>query len=440
MVRRGTTNVMYTATAGVSPAGTQKGGEASVPDSPFIRFMEFRPPSSPTIGINGVKPGKTAAARIEERDRENDTPQRGNAPPRKSALRNTSGVSVQKPAMTSDQLAAAVNELKMLKAGKPLAERDVGSTTASAASIAAATRIRQQKERERARAMAAKVKKPTPPSNVFIWGLNRPGDSQDGGQEEESVSKACAAPDWEALPAGTKLSVWWAGNSEYYECTILDWHVAIAEDKSLFYTHRCQYDGGVFDHDLAKCQFEVIEVPANLPAPSMTPRGGATAALPLAPVGELLESDRGLKKSALNGTAPKPADDMYASNYQPLSPKRRWLAKQESQLEQFEEELEQGDIGTPMRSARGGEMLRGRLALRRIQKPLQLGGVTPRTPRAADCPTPLVNPSDKNISYRLPALPPSTPIQSFPALTNLGTPIGTPQGAARAAGNAQQAQ
>ena len=46
-------------------------------------------------------------------------------------------------------------------------------------------------------------------------------------------ARALAAADWEALPAGTRLSVWWAGNDEYFECTILDWHVVVGEDGSL---------------------------------------------------------------------------------------------------------------------------------------------------------------------------------------------------------------
>ena len=69
-----------------------------------------------------------------------------------------------------------------------------------------------------------------------------------------------AAPDFEALPSGTRLRVWWEGSCDYFECIILNWRVAIGEDGDLFYTHRCQYDGGIFDHDLSKASFEVIDV------------------------------------------------------------------------------------------------------------------------------------------------------------------------------------
>ena len=48
-----------------------------------------------------------------------------------------------------------------------------------------------------------------------------------------------AAADWEALPAGTRLRVWWAGSGEAFECTIRDWHVAVLKGGKLFYTHRC---------------------------------------------------------------------------------------------------------------------------------------------------------------------------------------------------------
>ena len=67
--------------------------------------------------------------------------------------------------------------------------------------------------------------------NVFL-GAGLPAPAQ--------APKALAAPDWEALPAGTKLRVWWAGDEEYHDCTIKDWHVAVREDGELFYTHRCE--------------------------------------------------------------------------------------------------------------------------------------------------------------------------------------------------------
>ena len=90
---------------------------------------------------------------------------------------------------------------------------------------------------ELTRRIASKVKSPTPPQlsnqlNVFLGG---------GMPTTVQAPKTLAAPDWEALPAGTRLAVYWEGNQESYECTIKDWHVAVAPDGRLFYTHRCEY-------------------------------------------------------------------------------------------------------------------------------------------------------------------------------------------------------
>ena len=69
---------------------------------------------------------------------------------------------------------------------------------------------------------------------------------------------------WDLLPSGTVLRVWWAGNEDYFECTILDWSVDIdAETGKVRYMHRCDYDGGVFVHDLSDVQYEVVRAPST---------------------------------------------------------------------------------------------------------------------------------------------------------------------------------
>ena len=73
--------------------------------------------------------------------------------------------------------------------------------------------------------------------------------------------------------------------------------------------------------------------------------------------------------------------------------------------QRFEEELEQADIGTPLLEG-DAEGLRGRVALRRVHH--GPGQETPRTPRAADADdddtaVELVDPSDKAVTYRMPA-------------------------------------
>ena len=240
------------------------------------------------------------------------------------------------------------------------------------------------KELAHTRELATKVKSPTPPQlsnklNVFIGG---------GLPAPATAPKSLAAPDWEALPAGTRLMVWWAGNEEYFECTIKDWHVAVGENGSLFYTHRCEYESGTFDHDLSKASFEVIEVAqASVTTPrrlaGLTPRGDARQ--PVAP----------------GAMTPARSDEEDAK----LSPRRRWLMRQEKKLQHFSEELEQADIGTPLDAEAAGR-LRGRLAMRWIRQPGLDTPKTPRTPRRAaedGASVSIVDPSDVAVTYRLPA-------------------------------------
>ena len=147
----------------------------------------------------------------------------------------------------------------------------------------------------------------------------------------------------------------------------------------LFYTHRCEYEYGTYDHDLSTQSFEVLEV---------------------APLGQ--EAAAGALSAAAGDGAPSTAADAT------VTPKRRWLAKQEQELLNFSEELENADIATPV-SARQN-VLRGRLALRRVSQPNVLD-LTPRqqTPRAADGSVLIVDPSDGAVTYRMPVGIATTP-------------------------------
>lgn len=198
-----------------------------------------------------------------------------------------------------------------------------------------------------------------------------------------SESQPSAAPEWEALPSGTRLRVWWEGSGEYYECTILNWRVAVGDDGALFYTHRCLYDSGIFDHDLAKAEFEVLDVAhAWMHADDEDEEGmGASDIIELGALAD--------------GGAPS-----YGTNVdgiEELSPRRKWLAMQEARLLAFQEELENADIATPIGkplALAAGEKkpaLRGRVALRRLRMPngeREKAFVTPRLtsfrPGAAD--------------------------------------------------------
>lgn len=69
--------------------------------------------------------------------------------------------------------------------------------------------------------------------------------------EEDPRSEEKKKPSWELLPSGARLRVWWEGCEEYYECTLLDWRVSYNDNRELVYTHRCNYEGGILEHDLS---------------------------------------------------------------------------------------------------------------------------------------------------------------------------------------------
>ena len=132
-----------------------------------------------------------------------------------------------------------------------------------------------------------------------------------------------AAPDWEALPSGTRLRVWWEGSQEYFECTILNWRVAIGEDGTLFYTHRCMYENGVFDHDLANVDFEVIDVAHAWTFGEDDPDASD---------GEEEEEE----EAEADGTSDEQTYGTNVDGVDELSPRRRWLAKQEAKLASYQ--------------------------------------------------------------------------------------------------------
>jgi hypothetical protein len=259
--------------------------------------VRFKPPPSP----------KGVPVRASENERPQRPPQRQQAgfrpPLRPPAARNRP---MSKAALDEERMmAAALRELE--ERGEEWGcEEEMRMDLSSEWSC--------EQELARTRALADKVKKPTPPAlsaqlNVFIGaGLPRAVEAP----------KSLAASDWEALPAGTRLAVWWAGNEEYFECTIKDWHVNVGPDGALFYTHRCEYDYGCFDHDLSRATFNVLEV-----AQAATAR----TARAVQPPQSLRAVESTLKRSALNGATPKRTAPATAH----LSPRRRWLASQETQ-------------------------------------------------------------------------------------------------------------
>lgn len=333
-----------------------------VMDSPFVSFMPFKPfaSSSPVaFKFNNENAG---------------VQQQQGASPRRSPRFIKRDAAAAPAAASSSSTGGNVTldiSGRLLAAAPSPAATTITSSAASS-SLGKPSGKQKTSDLQQLAALIKRIKKPTAPSNVFVPAPAITHREQTG---EEPDSKAFAAPDWEALPVGTVLSVWWEGSGESFECVIRDWHVAVGEGGRLFYTHRCEYESGTFDHDLSTQSFEVVSLPdaaaseANLQRPNRTPTAAAKAAAPAA------------------------LDD--------LTPKRRWLAKQEAELSAFSEELENADIATPVSSR--ADALRGRLFLRRVSQP-NVANLTPRqlTPRAADGSIKIVDPSDRAITYRMP--------------------------------------
>ena len=83
-------------------------------------------------------------------------------------------------------------------------------------------------------------------------------------EDDELSTDAPVKSRWERLPSGTSIRIYWDSADEYYDCKILDWRVGHKEDGTITYTHRCQYSGGVIEHDLSSTEFEVVEADDDL--------------------------------------------------------------------------------------------------------------------------------------------------------------------------------
>lgn len=87
---------------------------------------------------------------------------------------------------------------------------------------------------------------------------------------------AAAAADRDILPVDTKLRVYWSGQDEWFETKVLGHRAQVINDQVidgekvhgfLNFKHQCEYDGGFIEHDLAKEEYEVIDlVPMAKPA------------------------------------------------------------------------------------------------------------------------------------------------------------------------------
>ena len=99
------------------------------------------------------------------------------------------------------------------------------------------------------------------PINVNIVSPVRPyGVNYPAGKPEPGPSK----PARYAYPAGTQLKIYWQGCGEAYTCTVSEWRmVRSAANGALRCIHRCDYEGGIIEHDLTQEEFEVLTTPAD---------------------------------------------------------------------------------------------------------------------------------------------------------------------------------
>lgn len=160
-------------------------------------------------------------------------------------------------------------------------------------------------------------------------------------------------PKWERLPSGTPLKVWWAGSEEYFDCKILDWRVGYNDDRQLVYTHRCQYPGGVIEHDLSNTEFEVGDEDAfdYEEEEEEAPRSAASGA----DDAENRSANTGGGVGLAGGKAARPL---------PGSPRRKWLQRVEANSPKWlsETSVEEVDV------ADHGGQARGRVAMRRVRQ------------------------------------------------------------------------
>jgi hypothetical protein len=164
--------------------------------------------------------------------------------------------------------------------------------------------------------------------------------------EQEPAPK----PRWERLRAGTKLSVYWEGSDEYFDCKILDWRVAMDDEKNLVYTHRCLYPGGVIEHDLSVIDFTLAEGEELEPEDEAEETGDS-------------DSGRCEESESSESAETALAQEETASTRNPLTPRRKWLAAQEAQLE---DDLQSTDRDGKDELAQKAQ--RGRAAMRRVRE------------------------------------------------------------------------
>jgi hypothetical protein len=85
-------------------------------------------------------------------------------------------------------------------------------------------------------------------------------ESQSGQSPSEARydRAGCETPKVPRLEAGTRLHVWWPGEDDPYECTVLECVLSACIDTGaqVHYLHRCQYANGVVEHDLSTLRYE----------------------------------------------------------------------------------------------------------------------------------------------------------------------------------------
>lgn len=223
----------------------------------------------------------------------------------------------------------------------------------------------QRRQRAQEREAEAAVTEREQPSKVPRLDL---GVARASGPPTSDLHKS--KPGWECLPAGTALRVWWDGCDEAYHCRILDWRVSLSEERALLYTHRCQYEGGVIEHDLSKTEFEVCDPSDSaldhfqLSPEAKSARSGSVgpsaAVAGSAPESEVTGAENVPPRiNEGSPTAPRSASDKAESSGS-LTPRRRRLL-------QHNGGISPRDTESPRRLSAQSSELRGRVAMRRIR-------------------------------------------------------------------------
>jgi len=78
----------------------------------------------------------------------------------------------------------------------------------------------------------------------------------------------CDSGDIGPLPAGTRLSIFWPGCDEAYDCVVKH---ALRADDGRGWRHACEYENGEYEHDLSTLDYDIVTSTSPWPGSEAEP-------------------------------------------------------------------------------------------------------------------------------------------------------------------------